>query len=53
MEEAITFHQNNRWSNNHYVGPWRFMAHDTGVELTLAAWQAAPYQQDVASTLAP
>jgi hypothetical protein len=53
VENAITFNQNNHWSNNQYFGQWRFMAHDTGVEIAFAAWQAAPYSQDVGSTLSP
>jgi hypothetical protein len=53
IQDAITFSQGNHWSNNRYVGPWRFMAHDTGTEMAFAAWQAAPYGQDAGSTLLP
>jgi hypothetical protein len=53
IEDAIIFRQNNHFSNNRYFGPWRFMAHDTSVELDFAAWQASPYQQDVGSTWVP
>jgi hypothetical protein len=51
IQDAITFEQNNHFSNNRYFGPWRFMAHDTSVTLDFAAWQAAPYHQDQSSTL--
>ncbi|MDQ6615350.1 MAG: hypothetical protein M3083_11540 [Actinomycetota bacterium] len=50
IEQAITFNQGNVWSNNTYTGPWQFMAHDTSQPLTFAAWQAAPYHQDSASS---
>jgi hypothetical protein len=53
VEDAVTLHQNNHFANNRYFGPWRFMAHDTGVELDFSAWQAASYGQDVGSTLTP
>jgi hypothetical protein len=49
IEEAITFHQGNVFSNNQYTGNWMFMAHDQGVLLSLAGWQAAPYNQDLGS----
>ncbi len=49
IEEAITFHQGNVWSDNTYAGAWQFMAHDTSQPLTYAAWQAAPYNQDAGS----
>ncbi|WP_266171436.1 right-handed parallel beta-helix repeat-containing protein [Dyella subtropica] len=50
IEQAITFSQGNVFSNNTYVGPWQFMAHDQGVTLTPAQWQAAPYSQDAGSS---
>jgi hypothetical protein len=53
IEDAITSSQNNHFGNNHYVGPWRFMAHDTGIEMAFSAWQAAPYEQDTGSTITP
>lgn len=54
IDDAITFHQNNVWSNNQYTGPWSFKVHDQFDPNTLIgfnAWQAAPYSQDVGSTL--
>jgi hypothetical protein len=50
IEDAVTTKQNNVWSSNVYSGPWKFMAHDTGVNLTSSAWSAAPYNQDLGST---
>lgn len=43
--------QNNRFSDNSYFGPWRFMAHDTSNTMDYAEWQAAPYAQDEGSSL--
>jgi hypothetical protein len=46
VEDHITFDQHNVFSNNTYTGTWHFMAHDQATILTLAQWQAAPYNQD-------
>jgi hypothetical protein len=50
VEDAVTLHQNNVWSDNAYTGTWGFMAHDTGVALSAHGWTAAPYHQDAGST---
>ena len=50
IEQAITFNQNNVFSNNTYTGPWQFMAHDQGTTLTSSQWKATPYNQDAGST---
>lgn len=50
VEEAVTFHRDNRWHDNTYVGPWTFVAHDVGRTLTPAEWRSAPYHQDSGST---
>ncbi len=50
IQQAITFNQNNKWSNNKYFGPWQFMTQETGSLKSWATWQAAPYNQDVGST---
>lgn len=50
MQEAITFRQNNIWSDNRYAGRWAFIPFDTGRQIDSAAWQAAPYGQDLGST---
>ncbi|MFJ5832849.1 right-handed parallel beta-helix repeat-containing protein [Streptomyces sp. NPDC093089] len=51
VARAITGEQHNRWYDNVYVGPWRFVAHDTGRVLGFRQWQGAPYRQDAGSTL--
>ncbi|WP_438296098.1 right-handed parallel beta-helix repeat-containing protein [Streptomyces sp. HUAS TT7] len=53
VAEAVTLKQNNRWRDNVYVGPWKFVAHDPSRVLDFGQWQATPYQQDAGSTLAP
>ncbi|MGW1064871.1 right-handed parallel beta-helix repeat-containing protein [Streptomyces aureus] len=50
VAEAITTKQHNRWHDNTYVGPWRFVAHDPSRILDSAQWQGAPYLQDAGST---
>lgn len=50
IQEAITFGKNNRWHDNTYTGPWKWVPYETGRYLTLAQWQAAPYHQDTGST---
>ncbi len=50
IEKAITFHQNDVFSNNTYAGPWEFMAHDQSRVLNFHDWQRAPYRQDRGST---
>jgi hypothetical protein len=50
IQDAVTFHNNNVWSNNTYTGPWVFSPYDQSKRLSPAAWQAAPYSQDAGST---
>jgi hypothetical protein len=50
IQKAITYNQNNKWSNNKYYGPWQFVAEETGTLKTFTTWQAAPYSQDTGST---
>ncbi len=50
VKDAITFQQNNRFTNNRYVGDWRFTAYDVSAKLTWDQWRAAPYSQDGGST---
>ncbi|MFF4397323.1 right-handed parallel beta-helix repeat-containing protein [Streptomyces sp. NPDC001480] len=50
VAEAITLRQHNRWHDNVYVGPWKFVAHDPSRTLDSWQWQGAPYQQDADST---
>jgi len=50
VQQAITFGQHNTWRDNKYVGPWTFMAKDTGRVVHPPQWQSAPYSQDKNST---
>ncbi|WP_369211515.1 right-handed parallel beta-helix repeat-containing protein [Streptomyces flavofungini] len=51
VAEAITHKQHNRWHDNVYRGPWKFVAHDPSRVLDFGHWQGDPYQQDAGSTL--
>ncbi len=51
IQRAITFGQNNRFSNNRYVGDWSFAAFNTAPSISWDQWRAAPYGQDAGSTL--
>ncbi|WP_433549022.1 right-handed parallel beta-helix repeat-containing protein [Streptomyces sp. CA-294286] len=53
ISEAITLGQHNRWHDNVYVGPWRFVVHDPSRVLDFAQWRGAPYRQDAGSSLGP
>ena len=50
VQQAITFAQKNVWRDNHYSGPWTFMAQDTSRVLNPSQWQSTPYTQDRHST---
>ncbi|MFF8643127.1 right-handed parallel beta-helix repeat-containing protein [Streptomyces sp. NPDC015345] len=50
VAEAITRKQHNRWHDNTYLGPWRFVAHDPSRVLDFGQWQSTPYRQDAGST---
>lgn len=50
IEKAITFHQNDVFSENTYTGPWEYMAHDQSRVLTFQEWRRAPYRQDRGNT---
>lgn len=50
VQNDITFNQNNRWSNNRYVGEWHFTPWEPKNFLAPAGWQSAPYNQDAGST---
>ncbi len=51
VADAITLRQQNRWHDNVYVGPWKFVVHDPSRVLDFMQWQSAPYRQDTGSTL--
>ena len=50
VADAITLKQHNRWHDNVYVGPWKFVAYDPSRVLDVGQWQGTPYQQDAGST---
>ncbi|WP_285564146.1 right-handed parallel beta-helix repeat-containing protein [Streptomyces sp. RTGN2] len=50
VAEAITRKQDNRWHDNVYTGPWKFVAHDPSRVLDSWQWQGTPYAQDRNST---
>lgn len=50
VQKAITFNQNNKWSNNKYYGPWQFMTQETGSLKDWNTWRGGPYNQDAGST---
>jgi hypothetical protein len=51
VQNAITYNQNNTFSDNTYEGSWEFLPFEQGNLKTFAGWQAAPYNQDAGSTL--
>jgi nitrous oxidase accessory protein NosD len=51
IQDAITYHQGNRFFNNTYAGPWNFIVHGQGNRVNWAAWQGAPYNQDTDSVI--
>ncbi|MFG3257374.1 right-handed parallel beta-helix repeat-containing protein [Streptomyces sp. NPDC048172] len=53
IADAITRKQHNRWHDNDYSGPWKFVAHDPSGILDFEQWQGPPYEQDKDSTLDP
>ncbi|MEU2624246.1 right-handed parallel beta-helix repeat-containing protein [Streptomyces sp. NPDC007157] len=53
VAEAITHKQDNRWHDNVYLGPWKFVAYDPSRVLDFGEWQSADYRQDAGSTLDP
>ncbi len=50
IEQAITFHQHNVFSENTYSGPWMFTVHNQSATVDPSQWQAPPYHQDAHST---
>jgi len=39
VEDAVTFHQDNHFTDNTYIGPWRFMAHELGHVVSWSTWR--------------
>lgn len=50
VENDITFHQHNQFSNNAYRGYWCFDPLEQGNSDTFSTWRASPYNQDTGST---
>ncbi|MEY9988427.1 hypothetical protein ABIE67_000459 [Streptomyces sp. V4I8] len=50
VAEAITHKQHNRWHDNMYLGPWKFVVQDPSRVLGFGKWQGTPYRQDAGST---
>ncbi|MDO0938301.1 right-handed parallel beta-helix repeat-containing protein [Streptomyces sp. DG2A-72] len=53
VAEAITHKQDNRWHDNVYLGPWKFVAQDTSRVIDFGEWQGERHRQDAGSTLDP
>jgi Right handed beta helix region len=53
VEDNVTYHQNNHFSNNTYKGPWLFEIHEQNKHVSFSTWKASPYEQDAGSTLTP
>ncbi len=51
VQEDITLTQDNRWFDNTYSGPWRFLVHAQDNDVSWEDWRASPYHQDAGSTL--
>jgi hypothetical protein len=49
VPDHITFHQDNRWTHNTYVGPWRFEIHTLGHAVSWRKWRSSKYSQDAGS----
>jgi hypothetical protein len=51
VDTAMAQSQNNHFEDNSYTGVWQFLISDQGSALSnVAAWQAAPWNQDPGST---
>ncbi|WP_328351640.1 right-handed parallel beta-helix repeat-containing protein [Streptomyces sp. NBC_00445] len=51
VAQAITHQQDNRWHDNVYLGPWKFVVQDQSRLIDFAQWQGKSYRQDAGSTL--
>ena len=51
VQEAITFNQNNIFSNNSYTGDWNFMVKAQNKIINFDVWRLNPYNQDAGSTI--
>jgi hypothetical protein len=51
-ETSYTFHRENVRHDNSSVGPWTFVAYETGSGFDVGRWQSKPYLQDAGSSFA-
>ena len=51
VQQSVTLHQDNRWFDNTYRGPWRFLVLDQSRTVSWAEWRGAPYLQDRGSSM--
>lgn len=51
VPDNISSTQDNVWSDNKYVGPWRFMAHTLWNTVSWKTWRGTRFDQDAGSTL--
>jgi Right handed beta helix region len=49
VPDNITFHQDNRWLDNTYVGPWHFEIRTLGHTVSWKTWRSGKYRQDAGS----
>lgn len=52
IQQRITLKQGNRFFDNTYVGPWRFMVRDQDTTIPWDTWRDHPYDQDAHSSIA-
>ncbi len=50
VQNDITFNQNNHFSDNEYIGDWRYKPKSQDTVYNFAIWQDPPYSQDAGST---
>lgn len=50
VQNDVMFNNNNKFSNNVYIGDWRF-AKGSGESINWDTWRASPYLQDSGSTI--
>ncbi|WP_420037299.1 right-handed parallel beta-helix repeat-containing protein [Streptomyces sp. cg28] len=51
VAEAITHKQDNRWHDNVYRGPWKFVVQDQSKVIDFAQWKSHSFRQDKGSIL--
>jgi len=51
IQKAITYNQNNKWSNNKYFGTWSFVSESTDISQNWNTWRGGPFNQDAGSSM--